>query len=107
VHGLQASAGSAESNCYVVGCLYGGVFLVCSLLLLLQSNRGCHARKEDATMDDVTRRNRRYGLPFVELESKEFVRAMEALDRRTAAIPSTSKKKLELPTKFPDKVDAV
>ncbi|EGZ27271.1 hypothetical protein PHYSODRAFT_475825 [Phytophthora sojae] len=86
VHGLRVSSSSAEVNCYIVGGLYAGVFLVCGLLLALRT-RGCFDNEQDVTQDGITRRNQRYGLRFVELESKEFT--------------------LELPTKFPTKADSV
>ncbi|GMF43031.1 unnamed protein product [Phytophthora fragariaefolia] len=102
---IKTLASAAETNCYIVGGLYAAVFLVCGLLLALQT-RGCLGRKRDESLDDAARRNQRYGLQFAELESKEFVRAMEAMDRRTAVTP-TPKKSLELPTKFPAKADPV
>ncbi|KAG7385079.1 hypothetical protein PHYPSEUDO_001931 [Phytophthora pseudosyringae] len=105
VRGLHVSASSAEANCYIAGGLYAGVFLVCGLLLRLKT-RGCVTQKPDEAQDDVGRRNRRYRLSFVELESEEFVKAMDAMDRRTAVIP-TPTKTLELPTKFPGKDEAV
>ncbi|KAG6622499.1 uncharacterized protein IUM83_05324 [Phytophthora cinnamomi] len=105
VHGLRVSASAAEINCYIAGGLYAGVFLVCGLLLALQT-RGCLGRKQAEPRDDAARRNQRYGLRFVELESKEFVRAMEAMDRR-AAVTLMPKETLELPTKFPSKADPV
>ncbi|KAF1778971.1 hypothetical protein GQ600_2925 [Phytophthora cactorum] len=92
VHGLHTSASNAEINCYIVGGLYAGVFLVCNLLLALKTRAAS------------TRNTAR--LPFVELESKEFVKAMDDMDRRTAVVP-TSKQTLELPTKFPSKVDTM
>ncbi|KAE8897855.1 hypothetical protein PF005_g11005 [Phytophthora fragariae] len=103
VHGLRVSASAAEVNCYLVGGLYACVFLVCGLLLTLKT-RGCLDRKQHEAQDDVTRRNQRYGLRFVELESKEFVRSMDAMDRSTQVTPAKS---LELPTKFPSKADPV
>ncbi|POM77781.1 Hypothetical protein PHPALM_4778 [Phytophthora palmivora] len=105
VHGLHVSSSKAEVNCYIVGGLYACVFLICSLLLTLKT-RDCFRKKPDVVEDDTNKRNQRYGLPFMELESKDFVRAMDAMDRRTAVVPA-SKKEMELPTKSPDKVDAV
>ncbi|KAE9028253.1 hypothetical protein PR003_g10676 [Phytophthora rubi] len=105
VHGLRVSASAAEFNCYLVGGLYAGVFLVCGLLLTLKT-RGCLDRKQREAQDDVTRRNQRYGLRFVELESKEFVRSMDAMDSSTQVTPAPSKS-LKLPTKFPSKADPV
>ncbi|KAG2967219.1 hypothetical protein PC118_g18708 [Phytophthora cactorum] len=89
----------------IFGGLYAGVFLVCNLLLALKT-RGCFDKKHGEVQDDISRRNQRFRLPFVELESKEFVKAMDDMDRRTAVVP-TSKQTLELPTKFPSKVDTM
>ncbi|KAG6952331.1 hypothetical protein JG688_00013334 [Phytophthora aleatoria] len=105
VHGLHTSASNAEINCYIVGGLYAGVFVVCNLLLALKT-RGCFDKKHGEVQDAISRRNQRFRLPFVELESKEFVKAMDDMDRRTAVVP-TSKQTLELPTKFPSKVDTM
>ncbi|ETI50948.1 hypothetical protein F441_05592 [Phytophthora nicotianae CJ01A1] len=105
VHGLQTSASNAEINCYLVGGLYAGLFLVCGLLLSLKT-RGFFDKIHDKAQDDISRRNQRFRLPFMELESKEFVKAMEDMDRRTAVVPMP-KQTLELPTKYPGKVDTV
>ncbi|KAL4140637.1 hypothetical protein PRNP1_014918 [Phytophthora ramorum] len=106
VRGLHVRSSSAEVNCYIAGGLYAVVSLICGLLLAFKT-RGCFDRKRDVPTDDATRRNRRYGLPFGQLESKEFVRAMEDMDTRTAVITTTPKKELELPTKFPVKAEAI
>ncbi|KAL3669515.1 hypothetical protein V7S43_004904 [Phytophthora oleae] len=105
VHGLHVSGSSAEVNCYIVSGLYGAMFLICGLLMTLEA-RGCFNKKPAKAQGDTDRRNRRYGLPFLELESKEFVKAMEAMDRRTE-VNLSPKKTLELPTKFPDKGEVV
>ena len=99
-HGLDVHARKAEVNCYIVGALYAGVFLVCNLMLKV---RECLSKRRKESMDDITKRNERYKLPFAELESKEFVRAMDAMDRRTTVAPM-HKKVLELVTMFPGKV---
>ncbi|KAK1936606.1 hypothetical protein P3T76_010041 [Phytophthora citrophthora] len=105
VHGLHVSASSAEVNCYIVGGMYGAMILICGLLMALDA-RGCFNKKPAKAQDASDRRNGRYGLPFLELESKEFVKAMEARDRRTE-VNLSPKKTLELPTKFIDKDEAV
>ncbi|CAH0473766.1 unnamed protein product [Peronospora belbahrii] len=101
MHGIHVQARNAKVNCYLVGSLYAGVFLLCGLLLLLKTCN-CLPTRRDESLDDITKRNERYKLSFADLESKEFVRAMEAMDRRTI-IASMSKKSLDLPTTFPVK----
>ncbi|OWZ16588.1 hypothetical protein PHMEG_0009612 [Phytophthora megakarya] len=103
VHGLHVSSSTAETNCYIVGGLYAVVFVISSLLLILKT-RGCFDKKSTVIQDDIDKRNRRYGLPFTELESKDFVRAMDAMDRRTAVV-STPEQDMELPTKAPDETE--
>ncbi|CAI5744961.1 unnamed protein product [Peronospora destructor] len=98
-HGLDVHASNAEVNCYIVGTLYASVFLICSLML---KTRDCLSKKRKESVDDIIKRNERYKLPFAELESKEFVRAMDAMDRRTTVAPM-HKKALELLPLFPGK----
>ncbi|CEG44378.1 uncharacterized protein PHALS_00746 [Plasmopara halstedii] len=84
VHGLHANPSSAEINCYIAGSLYAGIHFVCSLLLVINF---CIVKTHE-TLDDATRRNQRFGLPFKELESEEFVKAMDTLDQRIAVTPT-------------------
>ncbi|CAI5725074.1 unnamed protein product [Hyaloperonospora brassicae] len=76
MHGLSNRTSRAEVNCYIVGALYAGVFFTCLL-----SSRNCWGKKQETALSTGLKRNKRYKLPFVELESKEFVRAMEIMDR--------------------------
>ncbi|CAI5704025.1 hypothetical protein KXD40_002432 [Peronospora effusa] len=103
-HGLDVHASNAEMNCYIVGTLYAGVFLICGFML---KTRDCLSKKRKEAVDDITKRNERYKLPFPELENKEFVRAMDAMDRRATVVAPIHKKALELLTMFPDKVMTV
>ncbi|KAG1695741.1 hypothetical protein DVH05_019480 [Phytophthora capsici] len=105
VHGLHVNTSSAEVNCYIVSGLYGAMFLICGVLMAIET-RGCFNKKPVKAQDDADKRNQRYGLPFLELESKEFVKAMETRDRRTE-VNLSPKKTLELPIKFQDKGEAV
>lgn len=100
VHGLHVSASSAEVNCYISGGLYGAVFVACSIALALRAH-GWYSGGQDDKLDEATRRNRKYGLPFVELETKEFVRAMEELDRKSRVVQPPVKE-MELPKTMPN-----
>lgn len=110
VNGLHSNTSNAEFNCYIVGGLYGGVFLISNLLFSLKT-RGCFDKKQKEAHDDIGRRNQRFNLPFMDLESKEVAKAMDDMDRRTAVVPpfmdTAFKRTLDLPTKFPCKVDTV
>ncbi|RLN51903.1 hypothetical protein BBJ28_00002193 [Nothophytophthora sp. Chile5] len=88
VHGLHTEASTAEVNCYIGGACYAGVLLVCLVTLASQRcRRG--AREEGHALDEVDKRNRRYRLPFTELESEGFVKAMKARDAARSAAPVT------------------
>ena len=73
MHGLHVRTSGAAGNCYIVGVMYAAVFLMCALI-----TRNCLCTKQE---EPQCTGNERYNLPFVELESKEFSRAMDAMDR--------------------------
>lgn len=72
MHGLHTSSSSAEINCYIVGSLYAGVFLVCKVLLLVKTRR----TRKDETKNDTDKRCQRCNLAFDELKSEEFAKCI-------------------------------
>ncbi|KAG7400507.1 hypothetical protein PHYBOEH_005307 [Phytophthora boehmeriae] len=103
VRGLHVDASTAELNCYISAGLYAVVLLGCGTTLTLRS-RGSHGDEgQDAGQDEVTRRNHQYGLQLAELESKEFVKALEARDKKDPEEIQLSAKEMELRKAFPSK----